>query len=127
MQGKVIGQQMQRDPSTMEMNGQRPQTPGDNAPSPSKRPRIDNGAFDGQGMMNRVAGMQQGGNVGANGSQPMMQNGQMAGFAPGAGAPLKMEVRIVKAVSHFVFPRLNHHLDHERYASSGYWRSINGR
>ena len=36
-------QQMRRDPSEMDMNGQRPRTPssGDNAPSPSKRPRID--------------------------------------------------------------------------------------
>ncbi|KAL9007075.1 MAG: hypothetical protein Q9188_000198 [Gyalolechia gomerana] len=38
-----IMQQMRRDPSEMDMNGQRPRTPssGDNAPSPSKRPRID--------------------------------------------------------------------------------------
>ena len=36
-------QQMRRDPSELDMNGQRPRTPssGDNAPSPSKRPRID--------------------------------------------------------------------------------------
>ncbi|KAL9029445.1 MAG: hypothetical protein Q9196_002320 [Gyalolechia fulgens] len=36
-------QQMRRDPSEMDMNGQRPRTPssGDNAPSPSKRPRLD--------------------------------------------------------------------------------------
>ncbi|KAL8803285.1 MAG: hypothetical protein Q9182_003243 [Xanthomendoza sp. 2 TL-2023] len=36
-------QQMRRDPSEMDMNGQRPRTPssGDNAPSPSKRPRIE--------------------------------------------------------------------------------------
>ncbi|KAL8917313.1 MAG: hypothetical protein Q9172_005898 [Xanthocarpia lactea] len=36
-------QQMRRDPSEMDMNGQRPRTPssGDNAPSPSKRARIE--------------------------------------------------------------------------------------
>lgn len=36
-------QQMRRDPSEMGINGQRPRTPssGDNAPSPSKRPRIE--------------------------------------------------------------------------------------
>ncbi|KAL8769173.1 MAG: hypothetical protein Q9209_004807 [Squamulea sp. 1 TL-2023] len=39
----MMQQQMRRDPSEMEMNGQRPRTPssGDNAPSPSKRPRIE--------------------------------------------------------------------------------------
>ncbi|KAL8948191.1 MAG: hypothetical protein Q9222_005597 [Ikaeria aurantiellina] len=36
-------QQMRRDPSELDMNGQRPRTPssGDNAPSPSKRPRME--------------------------------------------------------------------------------------
>ncbi|CAL8582906.1 hypothetical protein XPA_008547 [Xanthoria parietina] len=40
---QIMQQQMRRDPSEMEMNGQRPRTPssGDNAPSPSKRPRIE--------------------------------------------------------------------------------------
>jgi hypothetical protein len=35
--------QMQRDGSNMDMNGQRPNSPGsnDNAPSPNKRPRVD--------------------------------------------------------------------------------------
>ena len=43
--------QMQRDNSDMGMNGQRPQSPAsaDNAPSPSKRPRLD-GPFNGQPM-----------------------------------------------------------------------------
>ncbi|KAL9604259.1 MAG: hypothetical protein Q9219_000657 [cf. Caloplaca sp. 3 TL-2023] len=43
MQKQQMMQQMRRDPSEMDMNGQRPRTPssGDNAPSPSKRPRID--------------------------------------------------------------------------------------
>lgn len=46
-------QQMRRDPSEMDMNGQRPRTPsnGDHAPSPSKRLRIDSMPFNGQGMM----------------------------------------------------------------------------
>ncbi|KAL8729649.1 MAG: hypothetical protein Q9166_004598 [cf. Caloplaca sp. 2 TL-2023] len=40
---QLMQQQMRRDPSEMDMNGQRPRTPssGDNAPSPSKRPRIE--------------------------------------------------------------------------------------
>jgi hypothetical protein len=35
--------QMQRDGSNMDMNGQRPQSPGpnENAPSPNKRPRME--------------------------------------------------------------------------------------
>ncbi|KAI9682177.1 MAG: hypothetical protein M1817_000231 [Caeruleum heppii] len=46
-------QQMQRENSQMEMNGdQRAHSPSsaDNAPSPSKRPRLENGAFNAQGM-----------------------------------------------------------------------------
>lgn len=37
--------QMQRDGSSMDMNGQRPNSPGsnENAPSPNKRPRVDGG------------------------------------------------------------------------------------
>ncbi|KAI4208241.1 MAG: hypothetical protein LQ346_000121 [Caloplaca aetnensis] len=40
---QMLQHQMRRDPSEMEMNGQRPRTPssGDNAPSPSKRPRME--------------------------------------------------------------------------------------
>ncbi|KAL8698541.1 MAG: hypothetical protein Q9201_006510 [Fulgogasparrea decipioides] len=39
----MLQQQMRRDPSELDISGQRPRTPssGDNAPSPSKRPRID--------------------------------------------------------------------------------------
>ena len=46
--------QMQREGSDMTLNGQRPRTPSaDNAPSPSKRPRIDGGpVFNGQMMQN---------------------------------------------------------------------------
>jgi hypothetical protein len=35
--------QMQRDGSNMDLNGQRPQSPGpnENAPSPNKRPRME--------------------------------------------------------------------------------------
>ena len=46
-------QPMRRDPSEMDMNGQRPRTPssGDHAPSPSKRLRMDPVPFNGQPMM----------------------------------------------------------------------------
>lgn len=41
----MMAAQMQRDGSGMDMNGQRPQSPGsnENAPSPNKRPRVDGG------------------------------------------------------------------------------------
>ncbi|KAL9040986.1 MAG: hypothetical protein Q9214_004273, partial [Letrouitia sp. 1 TL-2023] len=52
---QMIQHQMRRDPSEVDMNGQRPRTPSsaDNAPSPSKRPRLD--SMNGHPMM-----MQQG-------------------------------------------------------------------
>jgi hypothetical protein len=39
----MMAAQMQRDGSTIDMNGQRPQSPGsnENAPSPNKRPRME--------------------------------------------------------------------------------------
>jgi hypothetical protein len=39
----MMGQQMQRDGSQMDLNGQRPQSPNLNetAPSPNKRPRVE--------------------------------------------------------------------------------------
>jgi hypothetical protein len=92
MQQKMMaGQQMQRDPSQMEMGGQGPQTPGqsmDNAPSPSKRPRLDNGGFEG-GMAGRPQmAMAANGQLIQNGMNPQ----QMNSFAPGANGQLKMEV-----------------------------------
>ena len=55
-------QQMQRDGSDIDINGQRPRTPssGDNAPSPTKRPRLENGSFNGQQMMVNGRGPPQG-------------------------------------------------------------------
>ncbi|KKK19836.1 cAMP-dependent protein [Aspergillus rambellii] len=43
-------QQMQREHSEMDLNGHRPQSPSsaDNAPSPSKRPRLEGGHMNGQ-------------------------------------------------------------------------------
>ncbi|TPX08085.1 uncharacterized protein E0L32_010285 [Thyridium curvatum] len=48
LQQQKQGGQMQRDPSDMDGNRQRPSSPSsaDNAPSPSKRPRLDAGAFN---------------------------------------------------------------------------------
>jgi hypothetical protein len=93
----MAGQQMQRDPSSMDMS-QRPQTPMENAPSPSKRPRLDSsGGFDAQNMARQAAGNQQmPAMMGvAGGGQLTMQNGltqqQMAAFAGPNGQP-KMEV-----------------------------------
>ncbi|KAJ5021590.1 hypothetical protein PSV09DRAFT_2437794 [Bipolaris maydis] len=46
--------QMQRDGSSMDMNGQRPNSPGsnENAPSPNKRPRVDGGGMNAGNMLN---------------------------------------------------------------------------
>jgi hypothetical protein len=87
MQQRQRQMQMQREGQGMEPGGQRPQTPGsmDNAPSPSKKPRLDNGAgFEGPGM----------GPGGRPIGNPMLPNGMdpnMAGFAGPNGQP-KMEV-----------------------------------
>ena len=56
-------QQMRRDPSDLDINGQRPRTPssGENAPSPSKRPRLEGApGFNGQQMMPNGRGPPQG-------------------------------------------------------------------
>lgn len=56
-------QQMRRDPSDLDINGQRPRTPssGENAPSPSKRPRLDGvQGFSGPQMMPNGRGPPQG-------------------------------------------------------------------
>lgn len=57
-------QQMRRDPSDLDINGQRPRTPssGENAPSPSKRPRLDVGVpgFNGPQMIPNGRGPPQG-------------------------------------------------------------------
>jgi hypothetical protein len=101
-QAKMMGQQMQRDPSGMDM-GQRPQTPMENAPSPSKRPRLDSAAsFDAQNLAARQAAAQAAANqmpnmMGAAAGQMAMQNGlaqqQMQHFAAQNGHP-KMEVSL---------------------------------
>ncbi|KAF2820239.1 hypothetical protein CC86DRAFT_305239 [Ophiobolus disseminans] len=56
MKNPAMTAQMQRDGSNMDMNGQRPQSPGpnENAPSPNKRPRMEGG------MGNGVPGAQYG-------------------------------------------------------------------
>ena len=68
---QMMQQQMRRDPSDLEINGQRPRTPsGDNnAPSPSKRPRLDGVPFNGQQMIPNGRGPPQGLQ-----GQPMMEN-----------------------------------------------------
>jgi hypothetical protein len=101
-QAKMMGQQMQRDPSGMDM-GQRPQTTMENAPSPSKRPRLDSaGSFDAQNMAARQAAAAQAAAnqmptmMGAAAGQMAMQNGlaqqQMQHFVQN-GHP-KMEVSL---------------------------------
>jgi len=83
-------QAMQREQSDMDMNGNRPQSPAsaDNAPSPSKRPRIENGQQlapngrgQGQGMQGQPtpqALMMQNGMRGMNPAQFQQFQGQAA-------------------------------------------------
>ena len=54
--------QMQRDQPDMDMNGNRPQSPAsaDNAPSPSKRPRLEGGPVNGQQLAPNGRGQGQG-------------------------------------------------------------------
>lgn len=78
-------QQMRRDPSDLDINGQRPRTPstGDNAPSPSKRPRLDGvPGYSGAQMMPNGRGLPRGlpgqpmmGEHNENTSSLLMQNG----------------------------------------------------
>ncbi|KAF4765817.1 hypothetical protein HAV15_003886 [Penicillium sp. str.  len=75
-------QQMQRDPD-MEMGGHRPQSPAsaDNAPSPSKRPRLE-GAVNGQQLAPNGRGQVQGMPGQPNPQAMMMQNGMQRGMTP---------------------------------------------
>lgn len=62
-QQMMAQQQMRRDPSDLDINGQRPRTPSsaENAPSPSKRPRLDGvTGFNGPQMMPNGRGPPQG-------------------------------------------------------------------
>ena len=74
-QAQLLQQQMRRDPSDMDVNGQRPRTPssGDNAPSPSKRPRLEGAPFNGQMMPNGRGPLQ-----GMQGQQMMDMNANQA-------------------------------------------------
>jgi hypothetical protein len=98
LQQKIMAGQMQRDPSGMDLAGQRPQTPGESAGSPSKRARTDGNGFDGQtmGPGGRPMPNQQMGNNGQlilqNGMNEMTQQ-QMNAFHAQNGQ--KMEVRLI--------------------------------
>ncbi|KAJ5096293.1 hypothetical protein NUU61_005649 [Penicillium alfredii] len=70
-------QQMQRDQPEVDMNGHRPQSPAsaDNAPSPSKRPRIEGGPANGQQLAPNGRGQGQGMPGQPTPQQLLMQNG----------------------------------------------------
>lgn len=75
-------QQMQREQSDMDMNGNRPQSPtsADNAPSPSKRPRLADGTVNGQQLAPGGRGQGQG----MQGGNPqMLPNGMGQRMNPG--------------------------------------------
>ncbi|CAD6591660.1 MAG: hypothetical protein ASARMPREDX12_006267 [Alectoria sarmentosa] len=80
MQRQGMMQGMRRDPSDMDMNGQRPRTPsaGDHAPSPNKRQRMDSVPFNGAPhMMQNGRGPPQmmGGDSALNANHLLMNNG----------------------------------------------------
>lgn len=70
-------QQMQREHSDMDMNGHRPQSPSsaENAPSPSKRPRLEGGPMNGQQLAPNGRGQGQGMPGQPNPQALFMQNG----------------------------------------------------
>jgi hypothetical protein len=77
MQNKLMAQ---------ELNGQRPQTPGDNAPSPSKRPRLENGAsFDARQVGGPQQILQNGQPFAPNQAMKLEQANGMQGNIPAAG------------------------------------------
>ncbi|KAJ5698215.1 Transcriptional activator somA [Penicillium macrosclerotiorum] len=83
-------QAMQREQSEMDINGNRPQSPAstDNAPSPSKRPRLEGAAVNGQQLAPNGRGQGQGQAQGQgmqgqpNPQALMMQNGMPRGMNP---------------------------------------------
>ncbi|KAG2419818.1 hypothetical protein HFD88_004614 [Aspergillus terreus] len=93
--------QMQRDQSEMDMNGHRPQSPAsaENAPSPSKRPRLEGGPMNGQQLAPNGRGQAQGMPGQPNPQALFMQNGglnprgmnpaQLQAFQQGPGAQQK--------------------------------------
>ena len=92
---------MQRDQSEMDMNGHRPQSPAsaENAPSPSKRPRLEGGPMNGQQLAPNGRGQAQGMPGQPNPQALFMQNGglnprgmnpaQLQAFQQGPGAHQK--------------------------------------
>lgn len=80
-QQQMMQQQMQRNGSDIDINGQRPQSPSsaENAPSPSKRPRLEGGQFNGQMGPNGLGPN----GMGPNGrGQPQGMQGQQVGHNP---------------------------------------------
>ena len=82
-QHQMMQQQMRRDPSDMDINGQRPRTPsaGDHAPSPSKRQRLDGVPFNpqmmpnGRGPPHGMPGQQMMGDAALNANSMLVNNG----------------------------------------------------
>lgn len=90
-QQQMMQQQMQRNGSDIDINGQRAQSPSsaENAPSPSKRPRLENGQFNGQQMGPNGMGPN---GMGPNGrGQPQGMQGQQVGHNPAAANALLMQ------------------------------------
>ncbi|KAF2785571.1 hypothetical protein K505DRAFT_8395 [Melanomma pulvis-pyrius CBS 109.77] len=86
----MLSAHMQRDGSGMEMNGQRPPSPGssENAPSPNKRPRVEGNHFSSPQMgAARSHGMPQpsmGATSAGQANQMLLAGGMNAGNMPGS-------------------------------------------
>lgn len=98
-------QQMQREHSDMDMNGHRPQSPSsaENAPSPSKRPRLENGPMNGQQLAPNGRGQGQAMPGQPNSQALLMQNGlnpramnpaQFAGFQQQGPAAQQKSIQV---------------------------------
>ncbi|KAJ5895548.1 hypothetical protein N7495_007239 [Penicillium taxi] len=81
-QQQIQMMQQMREQNEMDINGNRPQSPAsaDNAPSPSKRPRLEGGPVNGQQLAPN--GRQGQGMPGQPTPQMLMQNGMQRGMNP---------------------------------------------
>ncbi|KAF2471069.1 uncharacterized protein BDR25DRAFT_30093 [Lindgomyces ingoldianus] len=106
MKSQMMSAQMQRDGSGMDMNGQRPQSPGstENAPSPNKRPRVEGNNFNGQQMgVARSQGMQQqpmGATSAAQANQMLLAGGMNSGFNEFAPQAQNVQQKSIEVYTH---------------------------
>ncbi|CAG8891746.1 unnamed protein product [Penicillium salamii] len=111
-------QQLQREQPEMDMGGHRPQSPAsaDNAPSPSKRPRLE-GAVNGQQLAPNGRAQGQGIPGQPNQQAMMMQNGMQRGMTPAQFQQYQQQTGQAQQKSMQVYAQ-NLALHHSRSASN---------